>query len=115
MVVREELIFAVGQVNGNQLKVLSLVFLHEPLQRHGVPKDDAIILGTDLEDSIPHVVIGINLDIDLVVQEVVVTETALMHNHTMVVQIIDITDIDALAFGYDNAVGEKLNDRLTIG
>ena len=115
VIMREEFIFSVRQVDRNQLQMVCLVFLHEPFQRHGVPKDNTVILGTDLGNGIPHVVIGLNLHIYLVVNEIVMAETALMHDDTTVGQVIDILYIQMTASGNNDTVGKELYNGVPIG
>ena len=48
LVVRHELIFAVGHIHGSQLEVVDQVAVHEPFQRQGVPHNLTLLAGTHL-------------------------------------------------------------------
>ena len=42
------------------------------------------------------------------------TETAAMHDHTVILQVFHLTDMVGLVFGHHDTVGEELHDVLAV-
>ena len=61
VILRHELVFAIGQVDGLYDQVVCMVLPHQPLQRHGVPHDDTVVIRADSLDGLLHVLVGDNL------------------------------------------------------
>ena len=80
MILRHELVFAIGQVDGLYDQVVCMVLPHQPLQRHGVPHDDTVVIRADSLDGLLHVLVGDNLFRPSVVIDQVMAETAFMHD-----------------------------------
>ena len=91
-----------------------MVFSHEPFQGHGIPEDDAIILCHHILDGSLHVIIGHNLFSPTLFHEIIMTKTPSMHNHTVVLQVFTLTDMDRLILRYNDTMGKELDDVLTI-
>ncbi len=50
-----------AQVDGLYDQVVCMVLPHQPLQRHGVPHDDTVVIRADSLDGLLHVLVGDNL------------------------------------------------------
>ena len=114
VVTRHELILAIGHVDRHQCQFVSLVFPHEPFQRHRVPEDDTVVLVDDLMEGALHIVIGYDLLRPGLFHEVVMTETAAMHDDAVVLQVFLLTDMDGLVFGGQDTVRKQLHDVLAV-
>ena len=114
VVVGKELILTIGQVDGVQLEVGGLKLLHEPFQRHGVPDDDTVILGTHLLNGLLHVVKAHHIIGPAVFLDQVMTETTLMHNDGMTAHVGLLTNLEVLTLGRHHTMGKELHNGLPI-
>ena len=114
MIVGEELILAIGQLDGLYLQIGGLILLHEPLERHGVPDDDAIVLSADALDGLLHIVVGHNVGGPAVFLDEVMAEATLVNDDGVVLEVLAVIDDNLLAAGGHHAMGEELNDGLAV-
>ena len=114
VVARHELILAIRHVDRHQCQFVSLVFPHEPFQRHRVPEDDTVVLVDDLMEGALHIVIGHDLLRPGLFHEVVMTETAAMHDDAVVLQVFLLTDMDGFVLGGQDTMRKQLHDVLAV-
>ena len=115
MVVGKELIFAIGKVEGSEFQVVGMVFHHQPLQRHRVPKYHTFVFRTYCLYGLFHVVEGDDFLGPSVINQFVVTETALMHNDRVVGKVFSCLGMDSLTFRSYQTMGEYLHNGFSVG
>ena len=114
VVTRHELILAIGHVDRHQCQFVSLVFPHEPFQRHRVPEDDTVVLVDDFMEGTLHVVIRHNLFRPSLLHEVMMTETTSMHDYPVVLQVFLLTDMDRHGLGGQDTMRKQLYNILAV-
>ena len=80
VVLRHELVFAIRQIDRLDGQVVGMVFPHQPLERHGVPDDDSLVVGTHFLDGLLHVVVGNDLLGPVIIINKVVAEAAFVYD-----------------------------------
>ena len=81
LVVSKELILTIWEVERYYFQIVSVIFSHQPLQRHRVPKYYTIILCTNVLYGLLHVVVRNYLLGPTVFHQFVVAEALIVNYH----------------------------------
>ena len=77
---RHELVTSMRHVDRGYFQIVSLVFAHQPLQRHRVPDNLSLAYRAQILDGCLHIVLGNGIVTPTVVLHQMMTEAALMYN-----------------------------------